>query len=232
LLGQSRLVLTVKPDNASDSVAEWDQTCQKKLLFGIFHSFMKIQRKVILVGDSRVGKSSIAVRATSGEFVENVQPTISAAYLPLPLETAAGVQVALDLWDTAGQERYRSLISAFFRDASAALICFDIAKRQSFDGLAAWARQVRESALPGCILIIVGNKADLEAEREVQSSEAEDLASEIDALFREASAKTGQGIKDIFEGLAERLSNKPLAQPDTIHLDAEQPAAGGSYCCW
>jgi Ras-related protein Rab-5C len=193
---------------------------------------MSIQRKVILVGDSHVGKSSIAERAASGEFVENQQSTIAAASQLLRLETATGAKATLNLWDTAGQEQYRSLISTFFRDASAALICFDIAKRQSFDGLGEWVRQVRDGAPPGGDLILLGNKADLETEREIQSSEAEDLASEFRAiLFREVSAKTGQGIKDVFEGLAEHLSNKPIAQPDTIHVDA-QPAAGGSYCCW
>ena len=116
--------------------------------------------RVVLIGDTGAGKSSIVTRFTSGDFYEFQEPTIGAAFQVKSL-TVNNEEVKIEIWDTAGQERYRSLTPMYYRKAQVALICYDSSNRESFDIAKTWYKQVIEKADEDCVKIMVGNKSDI-----------------------------------------------------------------------
>lgn len=135
--------------------------------------------------------------------------------------------VKLTIWDTAGQERFRSLTSSYYRGAQGVILVYDVSSRESFDNLkATWLKELAVYAdLDDLVLMIVGNKVDLEAngERKVSTEEGLQLAKELSALFMESSAKTRLGIKSIFEELVRKILNSPKAMK--IHEKTAATAA-------
>jgi Ras-related protein Rab-5C len=190
--------------------------------------------KVVLVGDSGVGKTCIANRALRGSFTEDSSPTVGATLLPL--HTPTGTDVTLEIWDTAGQDQYRTLVPMYYRGAAAAIVCFDLTQRGSFESLAQWVDSIKQAASDDCEIVLLGNKADLAATRQVQFDEAEDTCFKLSAnFFLEVSAKTGQNITEVFERLAEDFGGKtglPPQPPATIGLtNTESGGATSSGCC-
>ena len=135
--------------------------------------------KVVLVGDSNVGKSSICRRVSTGEFEVRETPTIGYAclHLSIQLPGEGSQSKALQLWDTAGQERYRSMIKSFYRSAVVAIVVFAIDSRTSFEAIAGWVEAVKLEA-PSAWLVLVGNKKDV-ARREVEHDEAARMAEQL-----------------------------------------------------
>lgn len=148
-----------------------------------------------------------------------------------------------NLWDTAGQERYRSLARGFFRRASAMVLVYDITNSQSFDVLGKyWIRSTQRGAPENVALVIVGNKCDMEDERQVTSEEAEEFAKNHDAVFMEVSAKSGANIQTLFENIGRRLLETPelefqavgmriLTPPPADDQDDEEARKNKSRCC-
>ncbi|EPY34749.1 Rab family, other [Strigomonas culicis] len=176
-----------------------------------------ISAKVVLLGDSGVGKSSLAVRFVKNKFYGQQETTIGAAYLfrtlAMPPADPAGADAApravkLELWDTAGQERYRSLAPIYYRGAYGALVVYDITSKESLQRAQAWVEELRANADPHLIIFLVGNKRDLAALRQVPEADGRAVAEEEGlAGFYEASAKeeaTG-GVDAIFKDLAAQL---------------------------
>jgi small GTP-binding protein len=162
--------------------------------------------KVVLVGDSRVGKTSILNRLTTGIFKENTTATVGAAFQTHVLTTAAGC-VTMQIWDTAGQEKYRSLAPMYYRSASVALLCFDITNRDSFRALESWAAELATKAASDLRTILVGNKLDLADGRVIALHDAGDFAERHNvAEYIECSAKTGDGIIELFTRAAQFLA--------------------------
>jgi small GTP-binding protein len=154
--------------------------------------------KVIFLGDTQVGKTALALRATLHTFEENTVTTIGADHLQLTVESN-GAQVWFTIWDTAGQEAYRGLVSMYFRSAQCAILVFDLTNRESFDSVDRWIADLRNSA-PDCEVALVGNKVDREGDRQVQFQEGLAKAESLKCSFySETSAATGQGVSDIFE---------------------------------
>lgn len=116
--------------------------------------------RVVLIGDTGAGKSSIVTRFTSGDFYEFQEPTIGAAFQVKSL-TVNSRDVKIEIWDTAGQERYRSLTPMYYRKAQVALICYDSSNVNSFETAKTWYKQVTEKADENCVKIMVGNKSDI-----------------------------------------------------------------------
>jgi small GTP-binding protein len=197
-----------------------------------FHWQMK-SFKVVVVGDSGVGKTCIVNRAQHGTFSEETPMTVGA--IVLHLHPPSGTDVTFEIWDTAGQEAYRTLIPMYYRGAAAAIVCFDLTRRTSFASLDQWVESVRQGASADCEVIILGNKADLAGAREVQFDEADDARFRLNAnLFMEVSAKTGQNITEVFERLAEDFGGKiglPTQLPATIALEDTQGGEAGYSCC-
>lgn len=176
----------------------------------------KINHKMVLIGDTTVGKSSCAVRFSKDEFYDCQQPTIGAAFLTqdVPLD---GYTIKFEIWDTAGQERYRSLAPMNYRGAAAALVIYDITLEESFNGAKKWISELQQYRNDDIVIAIAGNKLDLEDEREVPKEEAKQFADENGYIFYETSAKTGENVNNVFVEIAKKLP-KDVDPSDTARL--------------
>eukprot|EP01032_Pedospumella_encystans_P029341 gene29341-33135_t len=128
--------------------------------------------KLVLLGDSAVGKSCLVVRFVRDEFFEFQEPTIGAAFLTQTV-TLDDATVKFEIWDTAGQERYRSLAPMYYRGAAAAIVVYDITKKDSFNGAKSWVKELQRRGDPNVVIALAGNKADMEGKRKVQTEEAQ-----------------------------------------------------------
>lgn len=162
-----------------------------------------IAKKIVLIGDSGVGKTCIISRFVSGDFNKNTNSTDGASYatkkLVLPkLKTS----INLDIWDTAGQERYKSLTKFFYKDAAMIIMVYDVTLKSSFDNLKEyWYREVQELSEKNFVLGIAGNKSDLYEREQVSEKEAREYAKSINAVFGLTSAQNNTGIDQLFEDI-------------------------------
>jgi Ras-related protein Rab-5C len=163
--------------------------------------------KVVLVGNTSVGKTCIAQMATSGVFGEESSPTLGASYIS-KLVRLDGRQVDLQIWDTAGQERYRGMTPMYFRGAHVALLAYSVTDADSFAAIDWWLESLGENAEPTVIICLAGNKCDLEAQRMVPTQSGQSKADEVGAMFYEVSAKTGDRIEELFIDLAKAFLEK------------------------
>ena len=167
----------------------------------------KHETKVVFLGDSGVGKSSLLLRFHKNEFSDAFEVTIGGAFLQTKVELEKGVSVTLDVWDTAGQERFRSLMPLYYRQASAAVIVYDVGDMKSFQRCDYWVKTLREQE-PNCMLFLVGNKADRE-NREVTQENAAEFSKANNMIPFETSAKTAKNVQPLFVQIAElTMKNK------------------------
>ena len=156
------------------------------------------QFRVILIGDSKVGKTSLLYRLkTKSGQLPSTTTTIGVDYHTTMLQVNDAI-VNFQLWDTAGQEDFKSITTSFFRSAVAGLLVFDVTNRNSFYHLHEWITEAKANSHPDhdIVLLLVGNKADLEAEREVSYDEAENFASQNNMNYIETSAKNGTNVQE------------------------------------
>lgn len=167
--------------------------------------------KLVLLGDTAVGKSCLVVRFVRDEFFEFQEPTIGAAFLTqtVGLDDAT---VKFEIWDTAGQERYRSLAPMYYRGASAAIVVYDITNKDSFNGAKSWVKELQRRGDPNVVIALAGNKADLEHKRAVEVEEAAAYAQENNIFHLETSAKNAKNVKELFVEIAQKL---PKSAPET-----------------
>jgi Ras-related protein Rab-18 len=158
--------------------------------------------KILLIGDSSVGKSSILLQFTDEFFDDNLTSTIGVDFKVKVLETTGAdgqvKRVKATIWDTAGQERFRTLTSSYYRGAQGIILVYDVSRRESFDSLQMWLQEVEQYAMGGgreVVKLLVGNKID--KERAVPRAQAEDWARSRGMLFLETSAKTREGIQQV-----------------------------------
>lgn len=177
-----------------------------------------ISAKLVLLGESFVGKTAISTRFVRDIFDENYKGTVGASFLSKTIEVD-GYSFDLAIWDTAGQEVYRTLTPMYYRDANMALIVFDLTKRVTFDNVRGWIEQVQSHA-GNVTITICGNKADLSDEREVTMNDALALAKEYEVPYIEASALTGCGISEVFETLVQEYLKK---NPQGSQAAVEEP---------
>lgn len=161
----------------------------------------KHETKVVFLGDSGVGKSSLLLRFHRNEFSDAFEVTIGGAFLQTKVELDKGLIVTLDVWDTAGQERFRSLMPLYYRQASAAVIVYDVGDMKSFNRCDYWVKTLREQE-PNCLLFLVGNKADRES-RDVTAEVANEFAKGHNMVAIETSAKTAKNVQQLFCQIAE-----------------------------
>jgi small GTP-binding protein len=161
----------------------------------------KQETKVVFLGESGVGKSSLLIRFHRNEFSEGFEVTIGGAFLQTKVELEKGLYVTLDVWDTAGQERFRSLMPLYYRQASAAVIVYDVGDMKSFQICDYWVKTLKEHE-PNCLLFLVGNKADREI-REVTQENAAEFAKANNMFAFETSAKTSKNVQALFHQIAE-----------------------------
>ncbi|KAJ1392207.1 Small GTPase superfamily [Sesbania bispinosa] len=158
--------------------------------------------KILLIGDSAVGKSSLLVSFISNS-VEDLAPTIGVDF-KIKLLTVGGKRLKLTIWDTAGQERFRTLTSSYYRGAQGIILVYDVTRRDTFTNLSeVWSKEVElYSTNQDCVKVLVGNKVDRDSERLVSREEGLALAEELGCLFFECSAKTRENVEQCFEELA------------------------------
>ena len=179
------------------------------------------QIKVVLLGESGVGKTCIALRFAKGQFKEESASTLGAAFIPKVLDLPEqGATIKYQIWDTAGQEKYRSLAAMYYQDAAAAILVYDITQKSSFDGITYWMSELKAKAPPGIKIAIAANKSDLVELEAIKSSDAKKFANENQAIFRMTSAKEGTGIQDIFVDLANALGMiGPKTLPPSVYTN-------------
>ena len=159
--------------------------------------------KIVLVGDTQVGKTCLIRRLANGDYTDENPPTIGAAFQNHLIQTAKGT-VALQIWDTAGQEKFRSLTPMYYRSAAIAILCFDLTNSASFQSLEQWTMELSEKAPDHLKVVIVGTKKDLVEQRQINYETARQFAEENGCLFyAETSAKTNEGITELFTEIAE-----------------------------
>uniref|UniRef100_UPI00398F2F81 ras-related protein Rab-39B-like n=1 Tax=Pristiophorus japonicus TaxID=55135 RepID=UPI00398F2F81 len=162
------------------------------------------QFRIILLGDSTVGKSSILKRFTDGTFSEVQDPTVGVDFYARLLEIEPGCRIKLQLWDTAGQERFRSITRSYYRNSVGGLLMFDVTNRKSFENIREWLNEVNAHVFPNkTIFVLVGHKSDLTDERDVSSEEAERLAEALGLSYIETSAKNNSNVDQAFIKLTE-----------------------------
>ena len=153
--------------------------------------------KLIFLGDQCVGKSSILNRFYQDKFEPDYQATIGLDFHSKNTEIN-GESIRLLLYDTAGQEKFKSLIPMYIRDANIILVVYDISLKESFTHTEHWVNETKDLKREDAIFVLIGNKIDLEDKRAVTTKEAEDFANEKGFIFHEVSAKTGEGIEELF----------------------------------
>ncbi|KAI9315152.1 RAB6A, member ras onco protein family [Dichotomocladium elegans] len=149
--------------------------------------------KLVFLGEQSVGKTSLITRFMYDSFDSTYQATIGIDFLSKTMYLEDKT-VRLQLWDTAGQERFRSLIPSYIRDSSVAVIVYDISSRESFANTARWIDDVRVERGNKVIIVLVGNKTDLNEKREVTPEEAERHAKKLNVMYIETSAKAGHNV--------------------------------------
>ena len=191
--------------------------------------------KVVLLGDTGVGKSSLAQRYVTNTFKPYCESTIGASFMSKMILDETRAPLKLQIWDTAGQEKYHSLAPMYYRGAAAAILVYDITKRTSLDKLKEWVRELQSQGPEHIVLCIAGNKSDLDGKRAVPSDDAAAYAAEIGAVFAEVSAKDDTNVSALFSDLVKRVpraGNDPqrgaAAETFTIGNDEHAPRRG---CC-
>ena len=166
--------------------------------------------KMIVIGDAGVGKSCLTTKAAKGIFDDAYSATVGFEFLTFNVRIDGKV-IKLQIWDTCGQEIYRSLISSFYRNASLAMMVYAIDSKESFTHIETWLKEVKLQSNPDIKIFLIGNKADLADQREVQETEAKSFKDESGIhFFRETSAKTGLNAQEVFIEAAKLLYNEHL----------------------
>jgi len=157
------------------------------------------QFRVIIIGDSTVGKSSLLRQFTEGQFIESSDPTVGVDFHVRVLQLNENIRVKLQLWDTAGQERFRSITKTYYRNCAGCLIVYDISNRESFEHARDWLYEAHQSIDDqNVVFLLIGHKVDLDYQREVTTSEGEAFANAHDMIFMETSAKVLCNVEEAF----------------------------------
>ena len=163
--------------------------------------------KVVLVGDSFVGKTNIMSKYLKNEFHEDSKATVGVEFGSKQF-TIEGHSVKAQIWDTAGQERYKAITSAYYKGAKGAFIVYDITRKNSFESVERWVSDVISVADKKITIILIGNKSDLEDQRQVTKEEAEEKANKLEIAFMETSALSGDNLEKAFEKMIDEIYKK------------------------
>ncbi|XP_054269967.1 ras-related protein Rab-37 isoform X2 [Macrosteles quadrilineatus] len=179
--------------------------------------------KVMLLGDSGVGKTCLLVRFRDNLFLSgNFISTVGIDFRN-KVVSVDEAKVKLQIWDTAGQERFRSVTHAYYRDAHALLLLYDVTNKTSFDNIRAWLGEIREYAQDDVVIMLLGNKADCQSsERMIRKEDGERLAKEYSVTFMETSAKTGLNVELAFMAIARELKARKCGNPDNTVFNVQE----------
>ena len=163
--------------------------------------------KVVLVGESGVGKTSIITQFIDQTFQEDQQSTTGGTFSTKSVVCDNGKTLKFEIWDTAGQERYRALTKMFYKDANAAVLVYDITRKDSFEEIQNyWSNQIKESSPPGIILAVAANKSDLIDHEAVDEEQARKFAEDLGAIFVSTTATQIDPVNDLFIQIAKKYT--------------------------
>ncbi|OHT01720.1 small GTP-binding protein [Tritrichomonas foetus] len=186
--------------------------------------------RVVTIGEESVGKTSITNRLVGDNFNPYEPGTIGANYQQYK-EEIDGNKVEIQIWDTAGQEKFKSLSPIYFRNAAAAVVVFSLTSKSSFSRLRDWIDSFTEIAGTNTIIFLAGNKTDLDSEFEVNIDEAKDWAQSHSYKMYLTSAKTGDGIHELFSDLAKELLREKLAKNPQVKQESKLKISRTDNCC-
>eukprot|EP01083_Nonionella_stella_P161637 529707_1 len=189
--------------------------------------------KLLMIGDSGVGKSCVLLRFSDDSFTSSFITTIGIDFKIKTVEIE-GQRVKLQIWDTAGQERFRTITTAYYRGAMGILLVYDITDEQSFLNIRNWIRNIEQHAANNVQKLLMGNKCDMFDDRVISKDRGQDLADEYGIKFFETSAKTDTNVKRAFVSITtDIVQNKILTQENTKNVnfnDPPKPKSGPSCC--
>ncbi|XP_075227991.1 RAS oncogene family member Rab39 isoform X2 [Lycorma delicatula] len=211
------------------------------------------QFRLILIGDSTVGKSSLLKYFTDGKFAEISDPTVGVDFFARLIEVKDGTRIKLQLWDTAGQERFRSITKSYYRNSVGALLVYDVCNKASFEHIPAWMMEARRHIEPHRpVFALVGCKLDLiasnSARREISEEEVKTFAAHHDLYHIETSARTGHNVEEAFAAVTQEVYNRiqsgeykvedgwdgiktGFARPSGIDFNLVEAEPAKSSCC-
>jgi Ras-related protein Rab-8A len=170
-----------------------------------------MQMKLLMIGDSGVGKTCLLLRYANDSFSPTFITTIGIDFKIKNIEVD-GTRIKLQIWDTAGQERFRTITTSYFRGAQGILLVYDVTDRRSFESIRNWMNQIMQHADIHVNKILVGNKCDMLDEKVVSTSEGQKLAAEFNVPFWECSAKTDINVDQSFQNLAAAVKDRLVAE--------------------
>jgi len=186
----------------------------------------QIVLRLLMIGDSGAGKSSVLLRYTKNEFNTDYMATIAIDFQTKNMEIN-GKPIAIQVWDTAGQERFRTITHNYYRGAQGIVLVYDVSSEASFVSIRRWIRDVR-SYVDGKVpvdLILLGNKCDLKKERVIEIERGQKLAEEYGIPFWETSAKSGTNVEEAFSTLVQKIFNRTnLPSPSKISSASPTPS--------
>lgn len=185
--------------------------------------------KIVLVGDSAVGKSNLLARFARDEFYPNSKSTIGVEFQTQKMNIE-GKEIKAQIWDTAGQERFRAVTSAYYRGAVGALLVYDISRRRTFDNIGRWLNELQTHSDMNVVTILVGNKSDLRDAREVTTAEGKALAESQGLFFIETSALDSSNVAAAFQTVVKEiysiLSRKVMQSGELKKSDSSSLSGG------
>jgi Ras-related protein Rab-21 len=173
---------------------------------------MENEVKIVTLGEGRVGKTSLMLKFVHNVFHEDEAKTINANYLEKALALDSG-PAKLNIWDTAGQERFRAIAPIYYQQAKGAIVVYDITDKSTFDRVVAWVAELKKFAEPDIVIVIAGNKCDMESRRKIPLAMAVEYAKSVNAQHFNTSAKTGRGIEEMFTAMARAVTSAQSVVP-------------------
>jgi small GTP-binding protein len=190
--------------------------------------------KIVVVGDSGVGKTCFLIRFVREFFDGDSQPTLGVEFLTKIIQTERH-RIQLQLWDTAGQELFRAVTRGYYRGSAGALVLFDVTSRDTFDNIGHWMQDIKDVARSDVVTLLIGNKADLADNRKISYAEADAFAKANGMIYFEASAKTGTNVPEAFDACVTSIERNVddgayEVAPQHETVDFQQPESS-STCC-
>mmetsp|Transcript_48902 Transcript_48902/g.129257 ORF Transcript_48902/g.129257 Transcript_48902/m.129257 type:complete len:205 (-) Transcript_48902:76-690(-) len=193
--------------------------------------------KLLLIGDSGVGKSCLLLRFADDTYTESYISTIGVDFKIRTLEQD-GKTVKLQIWDTAGQERFRTITSSYYRGAHGIIVVYDVTDKESFNNVKHWVQEIDKYAADGVNKLLVGNKCDLSSKKVVSYDEAKELSESLNIQFMETSAKNAHNVEQAFQTMAREIKQRVASQPQAksgsgapASLGQGRPVGQQGGCC-